>query len=890
MKRTSYHLFASMLALGAAMPAFAQTPAQPAPQTAPQGADQDRRASDVIVVTANKRQESVQDVAVAVTAVTAETKQEYGVISVTDLTNVTPGLSYTPGNERVTLRGIGRLTNSFGADPGVANYNDGIYTAFAVFAGKNPLLIDRVEVLRGPQGTLYGRNAIGGAINTVSKRPTDDFKSEVLMGVGNYDARQIGVSVSGPITDWLRYRVAGTSEYRGGIDPDYGEGGELVGWEINDNYLEGQLEGDIGDRFSWWFKVADLNYDKEGPPGGRTATFSSAPYFLGTSPTAANTFNSGGYNPAFPYTGNPAIISYTATTGRKDNPFATNGEHAYNTNKQNKATLNAYDEYILEGTYSFDNFDLKYVGGYTFYDYKLVSDPDGTPVKSVTYNAQNPTTGLFAPVAIGTPGSGTVTINPDLTNIYGESRSAFSNEINLISTNDSPLQWILGAYQYQDNQNQPSQQQYYLDEARADFVFRGAGLVANPGRRTQRFSNTSIQYAYGVFAQVDYNITDEIKLTGGLRWSADLKKSLEQAYLVLPYTTVLVAGVAGTAFFDATASQYGAIAANFGGGIDPLTGFAYRRLRGSWDAITGVAGVEWSPTADTLVFGKYSRGYKAGGFNNIGFGALPYTDPEFVNSYEGGWKQEWSDLNLTTNTAAFYYDYEDAQVPLTQIRDFGTPQQTAFVVFANVPKVRTYGVELESTWRPIDNLDIGFTYSYLNSTVQSDDVYTDATKDGRCVNNAPGGVTPVTCGSTPAGAPGPATVLVDPLRNRSVEGNQMGQSPLHKASLNFGYRLEQEDGSYWFPTLSVSWRDIFYDSFFNDPIEKSPSYFNVDSRLNWYSPNETFSLTFWVRNLLDDEAQSSVTGSFRAADFKLYENPSYTPPRMFGVDFRMKLE
>src|SRR5262249_25960269 len=153
---------------------------------------------------------------------------------------------------------------------------------------------------------------------------------------------------------------------------------------------------------------------------------------LGTTPTSANTFNSGGYNNAFPFTGNPAIISYTATGGRKDNPFATNGEHAYNTNRQNRAILNAYDEYIAEAVYSFDNFDVKYVGGYTFYDYHLISDPDGTPVKSVTYNATNPASNLN-PVAIGTAGSGTVTIFPDLTNIYGESRSAFSNEINLIS-------------------------------------------------------------------------------------------------------------------------------------------------------------------------------------------------------------------------------------------------------------------------------------------------------------------------------------------------------------------------------------------------------------------------------------------------------------------------
>ncbi len=305
MKRTGHHFFASMLALGAAMPAFAQAPAQPAPQAADEG-----RKEDVVVVTANKREETVQDVAVAVTAVTSETKQEFGVISVTDLTNITPGLSYTPGNERVTLRGIGRLSNSFGADPGVANYNDGVYTAFAVFAGKDPFLINRVEVLRGPQGTLYGRNAIGGAINTISKRPTDNFEADVVVGVGDYESHKVGGSVSGPITDWLRYRVVAFNEFRDGIDPNYGEGGEMVGWEINDDYLEAQLEGDIGDRFTWWLKTANLFYDKAGPPGGRTATFSTTPYFISTN-TAQQFLAGTAYNPAFPYTTNASLISST---------------------------------------------------------------------------------------------------------------------------------------------------------------------------------------------------------------------------------------------------------------------------------------------------------------------------------------------------------------------------------------------------------------------------------------------------------------------------------------------------------------------------------------------------------------------------------------------------
>jgi len=185
--RSRNYLFASLIAMTTAMPALAQTE----PQTAPAP---EERSRDVVVITANEREETVQDIAVAVTAITSQAKEELGIISVTDLTNVTPGLSYTPGNERVTLRGIGRLTNSFGADPGVANYNDGLYTAFAVFAGKDPMLIDRVEVLRGPQGTLYGRNAIGGAINTISKRPTDDFEINSVFGIGDYEARKVGVA------------------------------------------------------------------------------------------------------------------------------------------------------------------------------------------------------------------------------------------------------------------------------------------------------------------------------------------------------------------------------------------------------------------------------------------------------------------------------------------------------------------------------------------------------------------------------------------------------------------------------------------------------------------------------------------------------------------------
>jgi iron complex outermembrane recepter protein len=883
----------SLFALAMALPALAQTPQAPSapqaePQATPQAEPQDQ-ARDVVVVTANKREETVQDIPVAVTAITSTAKQELGIITVTDLTNVTPGLSYTPGNERVTLRGIGRLTNSFGADPGVANYNDGLYTAFAVFAGKDPMLIERVEVLRGPQGTLYGRNAIGGAINTISKRPTDDFHADAVLGFGNFGALKAGVAVSGPINDWLRYRVAGFREFRDGIDHNYGQGDE-VGWEINDSYLEGQLEGNIGDRFTWWLKVAELTYDKAGPPGGRTATFSTAPYLVNT--PSAQFVVPGGLTPnaAFGFTSSPSVLAVTQEGGRRDNPFSTSREHAYNTNLENTAHLPAYDEVILEAVYSTDWFDIKYTGGYTYYDYVLDSDPDGTPITSVTYNAitsvsTNPACGggtALPQTVLGFPTStfpSTVpagvcytfaprTIRPNTLNRYKESRSFFSNEINLISTTDGPLQWIVGLYQYQENSKQPGQAQYLTDEPLANFYLDTVlGVVANPDRTLQYFSNTSLFNAYGVYGQADYSFNDQWKATLGLRWSEDVKESKEEGFLACYI-------ICGVNYFNFTRTQFGAIP----GTTFDSKGFANRRLEGSWDAVTGTAGIEYRPLNDTLLFAKYSRGYKSGGFNNLGFNALPYTDPEFVDSYEGGWKQDWNDWNLTTNSALFFYNYTDVQAPLTVVvTDPTTGIQSASTRFVNLPEVQSAGFELEANWNPIEPLNIGITYAYLKTDITESDSYADASRDPRC-NNPIAGQPPVTCSAA-------ATTLVDPLRNRSVEGNQLAQSPEHKFAINATYRIDFEDGSYLLPTVSYSWRDEFYDTFFNNDNEKSPAYDNLDARLNWYSSGGRFSVTAWVRNALDEEQTTSIAANtFRNADLSRYQTYSYAPPRTYGID------
>src|SRR4051812_7021380 len=169
-----------------------------------------------LVVTAEKRSQSLQDVPVAISAFTSEKRDLIGVNTIADMTNFTPGLEYNASNDRNTLRGVGRLTNVHAADISVAQYSDGIYTSSTVEAGKTPLFVDRVEVLRGPQGTLYGRNSIGGAINIISKRPTEDFYAEVRAQYQNYEHSIVEGAISGPtMIPGVQFRLGANWEKQG---------------------------------------------------------------------------------------------------------------------------------------------------------------------------------------------------------------------------------------------------------------------------------------------------------------------------------------------------------------------------------------------------------------------------------------------------------------------------------------------------------------------------------------------------------------------------------------------------------------------------------------------------------------------------------------------------
>ena len=404
-----------------------------------------------IVVTAEKREQSLQQVPVAISAFTAEKRDLIGIQSIVDQTNYTPGLTYQPSLDRLSLRGVGRLTNAHTADSGTAIYVDGVFTTSTTEAGRDPLFVERTEILRGPQGTLYGRNAIGGAYNIISRRPTQELSGEARVTAANYDHQEYAARLSGPLTDWLRFSVGYQKVYQGD-----GYNKNLTGLP-NENgvrdrdYYEFQLDGNLGKLDFWAYYGKQTWNDRSTPGGGVHNGGTFAPpetNYYGTGsifPVASFGFTRG-LNTVYtgPVAGNPNLV-----TG---NLRAFEADTAYN----DKLTHN--DVSRLHLTYHFKDFDLKYIGGFVRYNYFYNQDTDNSSVSSYRI----PLSPTAPPITtVGGVGANCfqlqafgacapATVFPHVTNTYREDEEFYSHEINIASTWDSPLQYIAGLYFYHE--------------------------------------------------------------------------------------------------------------------------------------------------------------------------------------------------------------------------------------------------------------------------------------------------------------------------------------------------------------------------------------------------------------------------------------------------------
>jgi iron complex outermembrane recepter protein len=877
-----------------------------APARAAEAAAEDTGALTEIVVTAEKRSENLEVVPASISAFNSKTLDLQGIASVQDLTNYAPGLYYTTYDNRPYIRGIGRNTDNLAVESGVAVYVDGIYNGAnaSTILQNSTLFTDQVQVLRGPQNTLFGRNADGGMIDYISKRPTSDFEGEVRTGYDNYHKAFVESAVSGPINDSVRYRFgANYTDQNGkgfytnlnGVD----EGGDVAqGGNGNSYHIEGQLEGNVGSNFEWWTKLATSDYDVSyhtetllGPLD--TREFPNPLFPNANFGTCAMPGGAGGLGCA----GSPDTI-VSVLTGKNTiagNPSAL-GTGTFDSGFQSQSKQQNNWIFATHLTFHADGFDVKYLGGYQKFNYDLTApwtNSQGVSSGILGYTLQGPaaptpTCGFFFGATNLAGCSQNLVINSAHNNFtFDEYEQFFSNELNIASTGQGPLQWIGGLYQFHEKYTQPinvnSPDQAQLATPYSIVAIAGGALVpapANPSRSAYNEYTALAEDSYGVFGQLDWQASSQFKITTGLRYSYD-KKSGDQSFRIMAFDFESVGlGVntfgANTPAFDITPAATTCNGQSYrgtGACFFNAAGAAQTSLDDHWDAVTGTAGVSWTPAADILAYAKYSRGYKAGGFNSGINAPNPETGMETVDAFEVGYKETFG-KTFQANLATFYYDYKNDQQP------FGLLDTTTGVVnnvIFNLPVVHTYGAELETLWNPITDLDILLNYAYLHSIISS--------TNGACYQDSadPLALAP---GANTSGCP----AAVGGSQTQNIVGATLPASPRNKVTANAIYTFHFDPGSLALSATYI-WRDKTYDSVFNRSYNLDPSYGQVNLRAIWTDAANHYNVIIYGNNLTNKVAQDASFGLG-------VNNPgpgqvidpvvSYIPPRVYGVELRYR--
>jgi iron complex outermembrane receptor protein len=843
-----------------------------------------------VIVTAEKRPVNVQQAPMSIAVFTAKQRAIIGINDIQDFTNYTPGLTYSGQLDRPVIRGVARDTNNYLTDSGVAIYNDDLYSTTTFLAGRDDMLIDQVSVQLGPQGTLYGRNAIGGLINTISKKPTPTLTGEFRVGVGNYGYNKVEGTISGPITDNLSFRVSGYN-----VEQDQGYFKNLAGGTLggvrHDPYGDFQLQYK-GAHDDIWLDAYTFSFNGDrSSPGALIGTPTTGSYetsLVGPSELF--------FNPNFPYSGGAVPGSTVGMIpGYADNPTTNGNLRRTALSQGTDIHLNASYAFNFHWVHHFDGVDVKYVGGYSQLHYGVTTND--------FLNGQSSITKYQVPIAPGGTcdqlnqyyGAGAcapLTVYPN--QVYGFStKSAWqSHELTFSSTDQSRLQWLGGIYYYDETDDNP---QYESAPGQAQLATplnpdTSAG-APNPSRRYLVLDYQDRIQSIAGYAQLDYKITDAIKLTGGVRYTYDKKTALEESRYIAFGPDLgggINAGNLGELFpaVDITAldidyNHYkGVTCAPYAVTSGQYAGDWARCLGDSSSAVTGTVGVEWTPDRDTLAYLRYNRGYKAFGLNAGYIGSNPEAAPEFVDDIELGFKKTFGDT-FQINANAFYFNYQNQQVSVETLTSAAVLSE-----FINVPKSISDGVELTAIWTPVPRLNLSLMYAFNDTHIESGCKLVNGVPTGFCVAN---GEDPyaVANGAQP----------VDPVNYtgiQSVKGNPLPQSPRNKLALNGNYTWVFDPGELTFST-SFIWKDASHFTIFtSNQLGYAPSWDQVDMRATWSGDHDRYEVVLYVKNLFDSIGYDAAAGGAfiqqTASTGGMGFNQSYdlTPPRLFGAELHYK--
>ncbi|MHA3794360.1 TonB-dependent receptor [Sphingomonas sp. YL-JM2C] len=552
-----------------------------------------------IVVTAQRRETRLQDTPISITAVSGQALAERAVTNLIDITRFTPNLVSSSGtvssnDGNYFIRGIGQQDAFSNVEPGVGVYLDGVYLGRTAGAALDLADIDRVEVLRGPQGTLFGRNTIGGAVNLTTTKPADSFGGHGVLRVGERSRIDAGLSIDLPVAaDLLTTKFSFITKNIHGPVRNVGPAGGRAG---DDRLLAG--------RGAFHFTPAsnltiDTTVDVTRRRGTAQCSFTA------------------GFNTAS--AGIPADANSRVSPDRN---------LCYSSVVDNDARL---DTWGVATTAALDlgMATLKSITAYRKLRQYAPVDNDGSDY--------------------------------DLYDLITRKRqSQFSEEIQAYGKGfGDRLSWLVGGYYFQEDIH---------ERQRLTFAVAGPNYF-----RYRDFKPETKSYA--VFGQATLSLTEQLSVTGGLRWTRDDKTMdvFNQDQRAGVFTTVV----------DTLAKKH-------------------------WSSVTPKIGVEWKAQPNWLLYASYSEGFRGGGFNARVRAAnqLISFDPEKAKVYEAGSKIDAFDRRLRFNLAGFFTDYRSIQI---------LALQNGFFSNRNAGDAHLYGFEAELTAKPTGALTfnggVGYTHS-----------------------------------------------------------------------------------------------------------------------------------------------------------------------------------
>ncbi|MEH6585451.1 MAG: TonB-dependent receptor [Halioglobus sp.] len=781
-----------------------------------------------IIVTARKRVESLQETPVAVTALSTEALREAGVRNLADLNQIVPNIEVASGNgnagiANIYIRGVGQRNSGANIDSGVGIYIDGIYIGRPDGALLDINDVQSVQVLRGPQGTLFGKNTTGGALVFTSNPPVDEFEAMVGTRVGNYDRLDADLMVNVPITDSLFTRLSGTHRSR-------------------DGYMENLYDGE------------DYNDEDRQSLIWQTRWLVSDDFTLDLNLNWAQTDQKARPQKCLPvegYDGWQEVLfnqlAITPSTGRELKDFcrdaaAAGGDDPYKIisdiggiyKVENRgAGLTA--EWMLG-----EDLSIKSITGWRYTEAEQNDELDSTGIPFLhRTNSEHP---------FGTPAQ----------------TDQYSQEFQLTgSAFDDRMQYVAGVYWFSEE----------TDNRRSVNILGPFDPSIGGTFFTSSSANLKIadNEAIAVFSQVEWEFNDHWRTTLGVRYTEEDREFTREVYLPDP----------------ATLDANGGPVVPLGGGLYIVSrpDFVYNpefdfllddapSAKVSNDDVTPMASIQYllgdnDYIDDGSLYLTYSEGFLSGGLSEAPGGSLEEFEPEEVENWEFGFKLDLLDRSLRINGAIFNMDYTNRQLTTLVINpNTGSPAPATI----NAAESTIRGIELETTWLPAERWMISFNATINDGEIETyDDVQLTLATDPEI---GPG------CTRTSL-----VVVAVDECPNDRSDEN-LPRLPEETYMLAVQYDWDSNFGLVQ-PRLQASWKfDIEYcfdSASCRSGLWLEDEQFELSGRIGWVSPEGKWVGGLYGTNLTNEEYVIGGTALVESSGIGGFVPVA---PRMYGLELQ----